>query len=59
VFLYNMHKTLEPVHIARNARISKRIFRITRKKSAGILGVFQGFMTKLCGKYAERHDALR
>ncbi len=46
--------TKELVHINRNALISKRIFRRTRRKFADVLYVLQEFSTKLCGKYAER-----
>ncbi len=41
---------LEPVHINRNARISKRILRRTRRKFADVLYVLQELSTKLCGK---------
>ena len=45
---------LERVHINRNARISKRIFRRTRRKFADVRYVPQEFSTKLYGKSAER-----
>lgn len=45
---------LERVHINRNVRIAKRIFRRTRQFFADILYVFQEKLTKLCGKSAAR-----
>lgn len=42
------------VHINRNARISGRIFRRTRRKFADVLYVLQEFSTKLCGKSVGR-----
>ena len=45
---------LERVHINRNVRILKRIFRRTRRKFADVLYVLQEFSTKLCEKIRQK-----